>query len=211
MFDRFREESGLTIFELMVVLAIIGIIVAVGTYNFYKLAPKYRLRSSAGQVASNLQYIKMRAIATNRTSWFYIDNTNRYFTGFVDVDADGIADNPGDYNQSKIDFTDNVGGIPGIVLPPDVSFGWPTSYTGTGPDGVSPGADTDGFYVAGDASDNEVGFRPTGIPVVDLATQATPTENIVVYLKNGDDDGFAVSIAVTGNVRIWQWTGTGWK
>lgn len=211
MSSRLKEEKGVTLIELMLVIVIIGIILSVGTYNFLQELPTYRLRGAASKISATVQFIKMRSITTNRNAWFVVDTANNFFTGFVDDDADSTIDSPGEYTMSNLDFSDTVGGVPGFSLPQDVSFGMPTTYTGSGPDGVSPGGDTDGVFVAGKPAKNDVGFRPTGLPVVDLSAISSPTESVIIFLKNTRDQGYAVSIAVTGRVKTYEWSGGSWQ
>ncbi|MFV2081347.1 MAG: Tfp pilus assembly protein FimT/FimU [bacterium] len=213
MNGRFSSESGVTIIELMLVVAIIGIITAVGTYNFLAELPAYRLRGAVNKVAASVQLVKMRAIAKNRNAWIVVNPSNNFFTGFVDEDADSAIDAPGEYTEMGMDMPDTFGGVPGFLLPEDVSFGWPSSYGGTGPDGVSPGGDTDGVFVAGTgmSGKNNIGFRPTGLPVVDLAAIQNPTESVIIFLKNTREQGFAISIGITGRVKTYKWSGGSWQ
>ncbi len=211
MIGRFNGEKGVTLIELMLVVVIIGIILSVGTYNFLQELPTYRLRGAANKIGASVQYIKMRAITTNRNGWFVVDTTNDFFTGFVDDDADSAVDAPGEYTMSGLDASDTVAGVPGFLLPQDVSFGMPTTYAGSGPDGVAPGGDTDGVFVSGKPGENDVGFRPTGLPVVDLSAISSPTESVIIFLKNTREQGYAVSVGVTGRVKIYQWSGGSWQ
>ncbi|HWO42648.1 MAG TPA: GspH/FimT family pseudopilin [Candidatus Eisenbacteria bacterium] len=60
-----RNEAGLTISELMVAVSILGILVAIGMPNFLSTLPDLRLNDAARQVATDLQQIRMKAIAQN--------------------------------------------------------------------------------------------------------------------------------------------------
>ncbi|GBE15293.1 hypothetical protein BMS3Abin14_01352 [bacterium BMS3Abin14] len=213
MNGRISSESGLTLIELMLVVAIIGILTAVGVYNFLAELPAYRLRGATNKIAASLQLVKMRAIAKNRSAWLVVNTSNNFFTGFVDEDADSAIDAPGEYTEAGMDMPDTFGGTPGFLLPDGVSFGWPSSYGGSGPDGVTPGGDTDGVFVAGVgmSGKNNIGFRPTGLPVVDLASIRSPTNSVIIFLKNTRDQGFAISIGITGRVKTYQWSGGSWQ
>ncbi|MEE8319291.1 MAG: prepilin-type N-terminal cleavage/methylation domain-containing protein, partial [bacterium] len=97
MSGRINSESGVTLIELMLVVSIIGIVMAVGTYNFLAELPTYRLRGAVNKVAASVQLIKMRGIATNRNTWLVVNASNNFYTGFVDEDADSAIDSPGEY------------------------------------------------------------------------------------------------------------------
>ena len=206
MNGRINSESGVTLIELMLVVAIISIVMAVGTYNFLAELPSYRLRGAANKVAASVQLVKMRAIATNRNSWLVVNASNNFFSGFVDEDADSAIDSPGEYTKAGMDMPDTFGGNPGFLLPQDVSFGLPSSYV-SGPDGVA--GDADGVFVAGGG--NDVGFRPTGLPIVNLGALQSPTESVVIFLKNTRGEGFAISIGITGRVKTYKWYGGSWQ
>ena len=205
------EEKGFTLVELMRTVTVLAIIMSVGTHHMLGRIPKYQLKSAAHQIYSNIQFAKMRAVATNRTSWFLINNGQNYFSAFVDNIPNGTPDSLAEYEYMKADFSDVVSGVPCFILPGNVSFGWPSTYSGTGPDGVNPGGDTDGFFVAGDPSDNEIGFLPSGIPIVNPGAIAPPSKTVVIYLKNTLDDLYAVSVSLTGYVHVWQWDGSAWN
>lgn len=205
MMKRSNRSGGFTLVELMMVIAIMGILMAVGTYVFMGNLPSYRLRAGAQRVAAHLQYLKARAVVTNRSAWFIADVANGFFTGFLDDSNFGVIDS-GEYVKARMDMPDAFGGVPGFFLPPTISFGLPSGYTsGSGPDGIpfpsspmtSPG--------------DRIGFRPTALPVVNLASPATPTDSQVIFLTNIKEEGYAVAVSITGRVKVFRWTSGGWR
>jgi len=74
-----RKRSGFTIIELIIVIAILGILTAVGVPNFLSWLPKYRLKSAARDLYSNMQLAKMAAIKANgNCSVTYSSNPDQY-------------------------------------------------------------------------------------------------------------------------------------
>lgn len=61
-----RKKSGFTLTELVIVIAVLGILTAVGVPNFLSWLPKYRLKSAARDLYSNMQLAKMAAIKSNQ-------------------------------------------------------------------------------------------------------------------------------------------------
>jgi prepilin-type N-terminal cleavage/methylation domain-containing protein len=211
------REKGFTIVELMMVVSIVLIITSLSIYNLLGELPSYRLRSTANTLAGTIQYLKIRAVTTNRISWLdvnYATTDNHYFTGFVDEDGSGTA-SASEYDLTRLDLPDLVGATPCFKLPPTVSFGFPEGFTsGTGPDGSPfPGS---GNYITtysagGSANGGYIGYRPTGVPVINPSSNMTPTTPMVIYLTNTLNEGYAVSVQITGRVRVWKWsTSGGW-
>jgi len=60
-----KQKSGFTLVELLVVLAVLAIFFAIGVPNFMNWLPKYRLKSAARDLYSNMQLAKMTAVKSN--------------------------------------------------------------------------------------------------------------------------------------------------
>ena len=74
-----RKKSGFTLTELVIVIVVLGILTAVGVPNFLSWLPKYRLRSAARDLYSNMQLAKMAAIRANgNCSVTYSSNPDQY-------------------------------------------------------------------------------------------------------------------------------------
>ena len=68
-----RKRSGFTVIELIIVIVVLGILTAVGVPNFLSWLPKYRLRSAARDLYSNMQLAKLSAIKNN-ADWAIVFN-----------------------------------------------------------------------------------------------------------------------------------------
>ncbi|MDT8394974.1 MAG: prepilin-type N-terminal cleavage/methylation domain-containing protein [bacterium] len=215
-----RKEHGFTLVELMMAVSITLLLTSIAVYNMLGDLPKYRLRATANRIASTLQYLKIRAVTTNKVAWFdanYNTAGKHYFTGFVDNDPPNTPDFPADYDDSRLDLPDSMDSRPCFLLPANVTFGFPDGYTsGTGPDNTTyPGAGNfitsyaEGTYALG--SGGYVGYRPTGVPVVNLSANNTVNTPVVIYLRNNLGGGYAVSVQITGRVKVWRWFNGGWQ
>jgi prepilin-type N-terminal cleavage/methylation domain-containing protein len=73
------SAHGFSLIELVVTLALAGILTAIAVPNWNSLLPSYRLDSSVRQVQSELHSIKMRAAAENTGFQFvYSDGATTY-------------------------------------------------------------------------------------------------------------------------------------
>ncbi len=88
-----RNDSGITLFELMVVVGIMAILGSVAIPGFLSWLPKYRMRSAADEVLSTLQHAKLRAVRENDIVSVRFDFANDRYTAFLDNGAGGNADN----------------------------------------------------------------------------------------------------------------------
>jgi Tfp pilus assembly protein FimT len=60
-----RNNRGITVMELMVVIGVAATVMAIAMPNFLSMLPRLRLSDAARQIATDLQQIRMRAIAQN--------------------------------------------------------------------------------------------------------------------------------------------------
>jgi prepilin-type N-terminal cleavage/methylation domain-containing protein len=67
-FGTMRKKAGFTLTEIVIVIAVLGLLAAVGVPSYLRYVPKYRLRSAARDLYSNLNLAKMAAIKTNQKS-----------------------------------------------------------------------------------------------------------------------------------------------
>jgi prepilin-type N-terminal cleavage/methylation domain-containing protein len=108
-FKTMRKDSGFTLIELMVVIAIIGVLCAIAIPNFLNWLPKQRVGSAARAVMSAVEFARSNAIKTNAdvTVNFDFDNDSLTVTNSsatlrtrqmpADVDLqDGEVDGLGD-------------------------------------------------------------------------------------------------------------------
>ncbi len=61
----FSQPKGFTLIELMATLGVAAILMAIAIPNFLSTLPGLRLNDAARQVATDLQQVRMRAIAQN--------------------------------------------------------------------------------------------------------------------------------------------------
>ena len=79
-----QKRSGFTLIQLTIVIALLAILTAVGVPNFLSWLPKYRLKSAARDLYSNLHLAKMSAIRANKDCMVkYYKNPDRYMVDLL--------------------------------------------------------------------------------------------------------------------------------
>jgi prepilin-type N-terminal cleavage/methylation domain-containing protein len=199
------NREGLTITELMVVVTIVGVMAVIAVPAVGDIIAHYRLYGAAREIASTLQLLRLRSIGTNRDA--YLDFTpgtvtlsDGFYTAFVDLDGAGDNDGTTEIEATKLNLNDSLGGYRGVLLPSGISFGWGTwgtDVTKRACMGSNTTEPADAVTFSGDRAK----FKPSG----SNARLGT------VYLANTSISQFyAVSVAITGRVKVCRWSGSSW-
>jgi prepilin-type N-terminal cleavage/methylation domain-containing protein len=83
-----KKRTGFTLVELLVVLAILGIMSVVVIPSLNRWMDNYRVRTATRQLATDMQFARMNAVSQNRTYMVTVNpTTNQYVisTGGVQV------------------------------------------------------------------------------------------------------------------------------
>jgi prepilin-type N-terminal cleavage/methylation domain-containing protein len=75
-----RKNSGFTLMELMVVIALIGVLASLAVPEYINWLPRYRAKKAAMELSGQLHKVKLKAVKENRPHGVYFDpNSDRYY------------------------------------------------------------------------------------------------------------------------------------
>jgi len=180
-----KGTEGFTTVELLVSVAVMGIMAAVAIPNFTQWLPKARVNGAARQLYTELQLAKMRAVSENNNYVVVFDKNNNSYSIYDDQDNDGP-------DNDELVKTVHIG----------------QTYSGIG-FGYVAGNDPYGSPIA-----DEVGFSGSPPAVTFVPTGLADKSGTVYLMPSGDTSGDrqrAVSVLVTGRVKVHSKTGANWN
>jgi prepilin-type N-terminal cleavage/methylation domain-containing protein len=107
--QRISSAAGFTLVELLVTMAVIGIVSSVTAVNVVREIPRYRLTNAASQLAWTFRALRMRAISQHHAVTVTFANTHVY-TVWTDRNTNGSMD------SGEVQTVDIHGAYPGVQL-----------------------------------------------------------------------------------------------
>lgn len=99
-----RNSQGFTLIEILVIVAIIGILTAIATPSFFSLLSRKRVDDALTKVQGSLQEAQTEAIRKSRTCTVSVPEGNNVTltSSPEDVDGDGVLDAGEDTNNNAV-------------------------------------------------------------------------------------------------------------
>jgi type IV fimbrial biogenesis protein FimT len=102
-----RNTRGFTLTELMIVIAILGLVAILSVPNFNRFMMGWRLNGETQQLASTLRSARSSAVMKNIDVVFTFDPDNSTYSWFEDNNRNGSLD-PGEYESAEYEITETV-------------------------------------------------------------------------------------------------------
>ncbi|MBA3014179.1 MAG: prepilin-type N-terminal cleavage/methylation domain-containing protein [Proteobacteria bacterium] len=96
----FSLNAGLSLVELIVTVAILGILASVAAPNILNWLPNLRLKNAARDVYSTFQKARLLAVKQNVTVRVRFDTTVNPGFYFIDIDNSGTVNQPDEYQMN---------------------------------------------------------------------------------------------------------------
>lgn len=182
-----RAESGFSLLEMMIVVAILMVIAAMAIPKIMTNVADIRLRGAVNSASGIIQDARMRAIKDNQLRKVKYSNIASGGFVYVDVNDDGSM-------QST---------EPGVQMGSTIlAYSTPT--------GVTALANTDLSYTP--TTVTSIMFNPRGLP---CSAANTCGAGMVFYFTDsrtvGSPGWAAVSVSPAGRVKTWLWNGSRWN
>jgi prepilin-type N-terminal cleavage/methylation domain-containing protein len=194
-----KKTTAFALVELLIVIAILGILAAIATPGFSVWLPSYKLKSAARDLYSNMQLAKITAVRQNAECAIVFDSSvspGRYYV-CTGRGANGNWDGP-----------PAIGGDDPVMKEVDLSvYGRDIDYGGgDATDDMSGGGAPPADPISYAGPDNIAIFSPR-------ATVVNPgAAGGFVYLSNNRGSSYGVGTpSVAGVILLRKWTGAAWE
>ncbi len=191
-----NDKRGVTLLELMIVVAIMGVMATIAVPAYYAWLPKLKVDQAIFQLSDDLQYARLRSISENIPWEVQFNIANNSYSIYRDPNNTFDPNNPsGTASLVKtvqlVDNSSNYMAVRTVVFGYNVTYGPYSSILQTG--GASNAAFNSQHYEK---------FLPDGTAQFDGAVYLIPQEDLTAQRY---DRNRAITVTgLTGFIKTWQ-------
>lgn len=176
------NQAGFSLLELMIVLGLLSIMAAIAIPSFLDWLPRYRLKSAARDLYSNMQKARIKAIKSNK-DWALVFKgaDNKYY--LCSDNGDNVWSTVGDNTVEEIIDLDGY------------------------QSGVQYGHGKASAPAGGSFPADEISYNSN---VVSFNSRGTGSSGYV-YLENEKNTAYAVGSLSSGVIKLQIWNGSAWE
>jgi len=188
-----HKQTGFSLIELMIVIAIIGTFISVALLNITSVRRNYGVINDTGKLSALVTLARMRAVSTFSRVQVLCNNVTNQCS--LQTKPYGSSTWSADSNKQTLTLTQGVS----FGVPPGVSAGVggqssTTPYQGSSAQSIS--------YA--------VILNSRGLPIVDNAT-GTSVSDYALYLLGPNNISMAVATDGTGTSSVYALNGSQWQ
>lgn len=179
------KDNGFTLAELLIVIAMIAVLMAIGATQLKNFLPGMRLKSAARELYSNMQKARMSAIKEDKNWAIVFDPANNRYYVCSDPGVDGTWSATADNTIAlTVDLSSYQSGV---------KFGHGNATSSV------PG----GAFPAGDVSYSS--------DVLSFSSQGTGSAGYVYLANQNNTTAYAVGSQTSGVISLFLWQGGKWQ
>lgn len=183
-----KREAGFTFAELMITIAIVGILAAIAIPQLSEYLPRSRVNGAARDLFTELQVSKMKAISENNNYVITFNTSNNTYKIHDDDNSNGMEDTG--ESIKTVDIEERY---------PGTGYGYITgTYNTSGSALISKPVTFSG-------TPPTLTFKPTGL------AKAGAVYLIPIAETSEKDRQRAITVTMIGRVRLYRHTGTEWE
>ena len=194
-----QNTRGFTLVEIVVVIIMLGVVATIALPRAIKSSPELHVDLAARALTRDLEQMRMRAIAAKRSVRVVFDDSENFYTAYMDVTplrTAAFSLSSEEVERSGLLTKGSSGGVPGVPLSKRVEFG-----TGS----VSVGPQSFGASDAIGLDNDWVEFNARGM------VNPAGTDG-VIFLVHSDEPSAVAAVTISGAsaFHAWRYRGGRW-
>ncbi|MCW5213283.1 GspH/FimT family pseudopilin [Desulfobulbus sp. TB] len=188
---KLSNSRGFSFVELIVVIALVGLLSAIGLPSLLRSLPEKRLKNAARSLYADLQKARLQAVKENAMAFVQFTPADGSYALYVDEDGDKSLDITVDRLVMQVGLNDYGA----------VQYGCNATNLNNWREPAATDVPNTTIPTSG-VTDNNITFTTLGV---------ANTEDIYLQDDNVQEVCYAVTVSMLGLVRILRYNGSSWE